>query len=109
MDFQNEQSKNLKFLGRQRNYLAAHSNKMLLQAEIQVTFPDLRQRLICLRRNMIPTSKERCICDISRNIASLIDTNKLSQLFLLTGGKQSKEFSPICLIESSKFSTANFS
>jgi len=62
-----------------------------------------------MRPNMIPTSKERCIWEISRNIASLIVTNKLSQVFLLIGGKQSKEFAPICLPESSKTSTANFS
>lgn len=58
---QYEQIKNLKFLDRQRNYLAPHSNKTLLQMEIQITFPNLRQRLICLRRNMIPTSKERAL------------------------------------------------
>ena len=86
---QYEQSKNLKFLDRQRNYLAPHSNKTLLHTEIQITFPDLRQQRICLRRNIVTTSKERCIWDISRNIVSLIFTNKLSQLFLLIGGKQS--------------------
>lgn len=52
---------------RQQNYLAWHSNKMLLWAEIQITCPELRQRLICLRRNMIPAPKERCVWDISWN------------------------------------------
>ena len=88
---QYEQSKDFKFLDRQRNYLAPHGNKALLQAEIQITFPDFRQWLICLRRDKILASKECCAWDISRNIASLIVTNKLSQLLLLAGRKQSKE------------------
>ena len=65
--------------------------KALLQAEIQITFPDFRQWLICLRRDKILASKECCAWDISRNIASLIITNKLSQLLLLAGRKQSKQ------------------
>ena len=87
---QYEQSEDFKFLDRQRNYLASHSDKALLQAEIQITFPDFRQWLICLRRDKILASKECCAWDISRNIASLIITNKLSQLLLLAGRKQSK-------------------
>ena len=87
---QYEQSEDFKFLDRQRNYLTPHGNKALLQAEIQITFPDFRQWLICLRRNKILASKECCAWDISRNIASLIITNKLSQLLLLAGRKQSK-------------------
>ena len=55
---QYEQSKNLKFLNRQRNYLTPHGNKALLQAEIQITFPDFRQWLICLRRDKILASKK---------------------------------------------------
>ncbi len=86
-----EQSEDFKFLDRQRNYLASHSDKALLQAEIQITFPDFRQWLICLRRDKILASKECCAWDISRNIASLIITNKLSQLLLLAGRKQSKQ------------------
>ncbi len=86
-----EQSEDFKFLDRQRNYLAPHGNKVLLQAEIQITFPDFRQWLICLRRDKILASKECCAWDISRNIASLIITNKLSQLLLLAGRKQSKQ------------------
>ena len=50
---QYEQSEDFKFLDRQRNYLAPHGNKVLLQAEIQITFPDFRQWLICLRRDKI--------------------------------------------------------
>ena len=86
-----EQSEDFKFLDRQRNYLAPHGNKVLLQAEIQITFPDFRQWLICLRRDKILASKECCAWDISRNIASLIITNKLSQILLLAGRKQSKQ------------------
>ena len=88
---QYEQSKDFKFLDRQWNYLPPHSDKALLQAEIQITFPDFRQWLICLRRDKILASKECCAWDISRNIASLIITNKLSQLLLLAGRKQSKQ------------------
>ena len=43
-----EQRENIKFLDRQWDYLAPHSDKALLQAEIQITFPDFRQWLICL-------------------------------------------------------------
>ena len=85
-----EQSEDFKFLDRQRNYLAPHGNKVLLQAEIQITFPDFRQRLIGLLWDKIAAVKESCAWDISRNIASLIITNKLSQLLLLAGRKQSK-------------------
>ena len=85
-----EQSEDFKFLDSQRNSLAPHGNKVLLQAEIQITFPDFRQWLICLRRDKILVSKECCAWDISRNIASLIITNKLSQILLLAGRKQSK-------------------
>ena len=85
-----EQRENIKFLDRQRDYLAPHSDKALLQAEVQITFPDFRQWLICLRRDKILPSKECCAREISRNIASLIITNKLSQLLLLAGRKQSK-------------------
>ena len=53
-----EQSEDFKFLDRQRNYLAPHGNKVLLQAEIQITFPDFRQWLICLRRDKILASKK---------------------------------------------------
>ena len=88
---QYEQSEDFKFLDRQRNYLAPHGNKALLQAEIQITFPDFRQWLIGLRWDKILASKECCAWDISRNIASLKVTDKLSQLFLLIGGKQSKQ------------------
>ena len=88
---QYEQSEDFKFLDRQRNYLTPHGNKALFQAEIQITFPDFRQWLICLRRDKILASKECCAWDISRNIASLIITNKLSQLLLLAGRKQSKQ------------------
>ena len=88
---QYEQSEDFKFLDRQRNYLTPHGNKALLQAEIQITFPDFRQWLIGLRRDKIPALKERCAWDISRNIASLIVTNKLGQLLLLAGRKQSKQ------------------
>ena len=88
---QYEQSKDFKFLDRQWNYLTPHSDKALLQAKIQITFPDFRQWLICLRRDKILASKECCAWDISRNIASLIITNKLSQFLLLAGRKQSKE------------------
>ena len=56
---QYEQSKDFKFLDRQRNYLASHGNKKaLLQTEIQITFPDFRQWLICLRRAKILASKK---------------------------------------------------
>ena len=85
-----EQRKNFKLLDRQRDYLASHSNKTLLQAEIQIAFPDFCQWLICLRRDEILPLKKCCAWDISRNIASLIITNKLSQLLLLAGRKQSK-------------------
>ena len=88
---QYEQSKNLKFLNCQRDHLTSDSNKALLQAEIQITFPDFRQWLIGLRWSKILASKECYAWDISRNIASLIVTNKLSQLLLLAGRKQSKE------------------
>ena len=73
-----EQRKNFKLLDRQRDYLASHSNKTLLQAEIQIAFPDFRQWLICLRRDKILASKECCAREISRNITGLIITNKLS-------------------------------
>lgn len=53
-----EQSKDFKFLDRQWNYLTPHSDKVLLQAEIQITFPDFRQWLICLRRDKILASKK---------------------------------------------------
>ena len=88
---QNEQSKNLKFLDRQRNYLASHSNKALLQAKIQVAFSDFSQWLIGLLWDKILALKECCVWDISRNVASLIVMNKLSQLLLLDGRKQSKQ------------------
>ena len=88
---QYEQSEDFKFLDRQRNYLAPHGNKALLQAEIQITFPDFRQWLIGLQWDKILASKECCAWDISRNIASLIVTNKLSQILLLVGRKQSKQ------------------
>ena len=55
---QYEQSEDFKSLDRQRNYLAPHGNKVLLQAEIQITFPDFRQWLICLRRDKILASKK---------------------------------------------------
>ena len=55
---QYEQSEDFKFLDRQRNYLTPHGNKALLQAEIQITFPDFRQWLICLRRDKILASKK---------------------------------------------------
>ena len=84
--------KNFKLLDRQRDYLASHSNKTLLQAEIQIAFPDFCQWLICLRRDEILPLKECCAWDISRNIASLIVSNKLSQFLLLAGRKQSKQF-----------------
>ena len=86
-----EQRKNFKLLDRQRDYLASHSNKTLLQAEIQIAFPDFCQWLICLRRDEILPLKECCAWDISRNIASLIVSNKLSQFLLLAGRKQSKQ------------------
>ena len=89
---QYEQGKDFKFLDRQRDYLAPHSDKALLQAEVQITFLNFRQWLICLRRNKILASKECCAWDISRNIASIIVTNKLSQLLLLVGRKQGKQF-----------------
>lgn len=41
-----EQRENIKFLDRQRDYLAPHSDKALLQAEVQITFPDFRQGLV---------------------------------------------------------------
>ena len=88
---QYEQSEDFKFLDRQRNYLTPHGNKALFQAEIQITFPDFRQWLICLRRDKILASKKCRVWDISRNIASIIVTNKLSQFLLLAGRKQSKE------------------
>ena len=86
-----EQSKNFKLLDRQRDYLASHSNKTLLQAEIQIAFPNFCQWLICLRRDEILPLRERCAWDISQNSASLIVTNKLSQLLLLAGRKQGKQ------------------
>ena len=55
---QYEQSKDFKFLDCQRNYLASDSNKSLLQAEIQITFPYFRQWLICLRWDKILASKK---------------------------------------------------
>ena len=55
---QYEQSEDFKFLDRQRNYLTPHGNKALLQAEIQITFTDFRQWLICLRRDKILASKK---------------------------------------------------
>ena len=55
---QEEQSKDFKFLDRQWNYLTPHSDKALLQAKIQITFPDFRQWLICLRRDKILASKK---------------------------------------------------
>ena len=55
---QYEQSKNLKFFDCQWNYLTSHSNKTLLQAKIQITFPDFRQWLVCLRRDKILAPKE---------------------------------------------------
>ena len=73
------------------DYLASHSNKTLLQAEIQIAFPDFCQWLICLRRDEILPLKECCAWDISRNIASLIVSNKLSQFLLLSGRKQGKQ------------------
>ena len=88
---QYEQSEDFKFLDRQRDYLASHSNKTLLQAEIQIAFPDFCQWLICLRRDEILPLKECCAWDISRNIASLIVSNKLSQFLLLSGRKQGKQ------------------
>ena len=88
---QYEQSKDFKFLDRQRNYLAPYGNKALLQAEIQITIPDFRQWLVCLQRDKILASKECCAWDISRNIASLIVSNKLSQFLLLSGRKQGKQ------------------
>ena len=81
-----EQRENIKFLDRQRDYLAPHSDKALLQAEVQITFPDFRQGLV--RRVLLFLKKGEG--DINRNIASLIITNKLSQLLLLAGRKQSK-------------------
>ena len=87
-----KQREDFKFLDRQRNYLTPHGNKALLQAEIQITFPDFRQWLICLRRDKILPSKEYCARESSRNIASLIITNKLSQLLFLIGGEQGKQF-----------------
>ena len=87
---QYEQSEDFKFLDRQRNYLTPHGNKALLQAEIQITFPDFRQWLIGLRWDKILALKECCAWDISRNIAILIVMNKLRQLLLLTGRKQGK-------------------
>lgn len=89
---QYEQSKDFKFLDRQWNYLPPHSDKALLQAKIQITFPDFRQRLIGLLWDKIAAVKESCAWDISRNIASFIVTNKLSQLFLLIWRKQRKQF-----------------
>ena len=89
---QYEQSEDFKFLDRQRNYLAPHGNKALLQAEIQITFPDFRQWLIGLLWAKILALKESWAWDISRSIASLIVTNKLSQLLLLIRGKQGKQF-----------------
>ena len=86
-----EQSEDFKFLDRQRNYLASHSDKALLQAEIQITFPDFRQWLICLRRDKILASKECCAWDISRNIASLIVTNKLRLFLFLIGIEQHEQ------------------
>ena len=88
---QYEQSEDFKFLDRQRNYLAPHGNKVLLQAEIQITFPDFRQWLIGLLWDKILALKESCVWDISQNIARLIVTNKLDQLFLLAGRKKNKQ------------------
>ena len=88
---QYKQSKNIKFLYCQRNYLVSHSNKTLLQAEIQITFSDFRQWLIGLLWDKILALKESCVWDISQNIASLIVTNKLGQLFLLAGRKKNKQ------------------
>ena len=88
---QYKQSKNIKFLYCQRNYLVSHSNKTLLQAKIQITFSDFRQWLIGLLWDKILALKESCVWDISQNIARLIVTNKLDQLFLLAGRKKNKQ------------------
>ena len=86
-----EQRKNFKLLDRQRDYLASHSNKTLLQAEIQIAFPDFCQWLICLRRDKILPLKECCAWDISRNITGFIVMDKLNQFLLLSGRKQRKQ------------------
>ena len=103
---QYEQSEDFKFLDRQRNYLAPHGNKVLLQAEIQITFPDFRQWLICLRRDKILAAEE-ITSEVKKKVNSddfgtLITQNAYNvrvafnngssyiQLLLLAGRKQSK-------------------
>ena len=82
-----EQRENIKFLDRQRDYLAPHSDKALLQAEVQITFPDFRQGLV--RRVLLFLKKGEG--DINRNIASLIVTNKLRQFLFLIGIEQHEQ------------------
>ena len=92
---QYEQSEDFKFLDRQRNYLAPHGNKALLQAEIQISCPSLRQRMIRLLGDRIFATEDGLIRHIIYvDAACSLFKDKLRQLPLLIYRKQGKQFFP---------------